>query len=883
MIKKLQARGLYNTESEDPFELFVSSTQIRWCFYSETQRVLGNTFGVCVLQDFEAITPNILCRTIETVEGGGLVILLLHTMASLRQLYTLSMDVHDRFRTEAHGDVVGRFNERFLLSLASCGGCLVVDDELNVLPISRSSRAIAALPPAVSDESGGGAGGVVMPLATPADAQLAELKASLAGTELVGALSGLTRTLDQAKALLTFSEAIAEKTLRSTVALTAGRGRGKSAALGLAIAAAIGYGYSNIFVTSPSPENLQTLFEFVFKGLEALAYREHADYEGVASSNPDYRGCIVRINVFRGHRQTIAYIDPADAGRLAHAELVVIDEAAAIPLPLVKALLGPYLVFLASTVNGYEGTGRALSLKLVQQLRMGGGGAGGAGGAGAASAAGGAAAGGAGGRAFREVALEEPIRYGAGDPVEAWLHELLCLGAATPYRLGGRLPAPRECALYAVDRDALFSFHGLTESFLQRMMSLMVSSHYKNTPNDLQLMSDAPAHRLFVLLGPDAGAGAGAGAGGLPDVLAVVQVCLEGRISADSVRAALTRGSRAAGDLIPWTMSNQFQDENFAGLSGARVVRVATHPDATRLGYGARALECLARFYEGAAQEFLGGGGGEEAEEEDNDVDRGLHRLAEAAAPAGGLAGEKLRPRKQLPPLLVPVSDIRRPTRLHWLGVSYGLTLPLFSFWRRCGYLPVYLRQTANEITAEHTSVMIRPLACGDLPPSARAPAPGWHVGFVADFARRYMQLLSFEFRAYDATLALSVLDAAASVLGGYRGVAGGGATQGGEAEEEAPEVAAGAGAGAGAAGDRIAAGGLTGAELSAYFTPHDLKRLSSYARNLVDYHLTLDMVPDLCRLYFQVRRGGGGGGARGPPPPPPLPRRRSWTRPPAL
>lgn len=45
------------------------------------------------------------------------------------------------------------------------------------------------------------------------------------------------------------------------------------------------------------------------------------------------------------------------------------DEAAAIPLPLVKKLLGPYLVFLSSTVNGYEGTGRALSLKLIDQLR----------------------------------------------------------------------------------------------------------------------------------------------------------------------------------------------------------------------------------------------------------------------------------------------------------------------------------------------------------------------------------------------------------------------------------------------------------------------------------------------------------------------------------
>lgn len=47
----------------------------------------------------------------------------------------------------------------------------------------------------------------------------------------------------------------------------------------------------------------------------------------------------------------------------------MIDEAAAIPLPHVRALLGPYLVFLASTVNGYEGTGRALSLKLIKELR----------------------------------------------------------------------------------------------------------------------------------------------------------------------------------------------------------------------------------------------------------------------------------------------------------------------------------------------------------------------------------------------------------------------------------------------------------------------------------------------------------------------------------
>ena len=42
-------------------------------------------------QDFEALTPNLLARTVETVEGGGIVVILLRSMNSLKQLYTMSM------------------------------------------------------------------------------------------------------------------------------------------------------------------------------------------------------------------------------------------------------------------------------------------------------------------------------------------------------------------------------------------------------------------------------------------------------------------------------------------------------------------------------------------------------------------------------------------------------------------------------------------------------------------------------------------------------------------------------------------------------------------------------------------------------------------------
>lgn len=71
-----------------------------------------------------------------TLFEGGLIIFLLKTMNSLKQFYTMTMDVHSRFRTETSGDVIGRFNERFILSLGDCDNCLVLDDELNLLPIS---------------------------------------------------------------------------------------------------------------------------------------------------------------------------------------------------------------------------------------------------------------------------------------------------------------------------------------------------------------------------------------------------------------------------------------------------------------------------------------------------------------------------------------------------------------------------------------------------------------------------------------------------------------------------------------------------------------------------------------------------------------------------
>ncbi|KNE71131.1 hypothetical protein AMAG_15800 [Allomyces macrogynus ATCC 38327] len=805
LIKKQIKNGTRDADKDDPFELFISSTDIRYTYYKETHKILGNTYGMCVLQDFEALTPNLLARTVETVEGGGIVVLLLKTMTSLRQLYTMAMDVHSRYRTESHQDVVARFNERFLLSLAGCESCLVVDDELNVLPLSRArdvTPVYEGMDPAKALE--------LAEAQSPAAQELRDLKESLKETQPVGSLVNCAMTRDQAKALLTFVEAIADKSLRATVTLTAARGRGKSAALGLAMAAAIAYGYSNIFVTSPSPENLKTLFEFVFKGLDALGYEEHLDYDLVQSTNPALNKAIVRINIFRNHRQTVQYIHPEDAQVLGQAELLVIDEAAAIPLPMVRKLMGPYLIFMASTIHGYEGTGRSLSLKLIQSLRQQ---------AASASVAGGDAAAADSAkdplqRTLREVTLEQPIRYGEGDAIEKWLNSLLCLDATVSKTITG-CPHPSECQLYYVSRDTLFSHHPVSEAFLQRMMALYVASHYKNTPNDLQLMSDAPAHHLFVLLPPPSAYAATNDEDEiLPEPLVVLQVCLEGQISASSIRSALSRGVRNDGDLIPWCMSQQFQDDGFGQLSGARVVRIATHPDYMGMGYGSHALEQLEQYYKGSfdlLEDTVPNVTSRISSLDNMDQDDALHN-----------EDITVRSADQMPPMLVRLSQ-RKPERLDWLGVSFGLTRQLFKFWKKGGFFPLYLRQTPNELTGEHTCVMVKSL---DAANDARA---AWVPQFSRDFCRRFLHLLAYEFKKFDTVTCISILDAA---------------TRG-------PANAA-----------QVTGRGLTASTVDDLFTPHDLKRLDSYAGNLLDYHVILDLVPTLADTYFARGLGFPGSGA---------------------
>lgn len=724
-----------------------------------------------------------MARTIETVRGGGIIVLLLKTITSLKQLYTMSLNSQDRYRTGTRFDTVSRFNERFLLSLATNPNCLVITDELDVVPFSQHNLKIEKIERTEQDDVGH------MTRLTEEQAQLNALKAQVkneyevalktapaqlktSGLGISGPLVSLSRTVDQAKALQAFISGLVSYPggIKSVVSLTAARGRGKSATMGLAIAAAVSSGLSNVFITSPSPDNLHTLFEFVLEGFKALGYTDRIDFDLLVHKEQGKKDTIVRINVHKisqnqqqPQRQTILYVAPGDAHLLGQAELVVIDEAAAIPLPLVQSLIsGPHLTWMASTINGYEGTGRSLSLKLLNTLRE-------------------------SSCPLKEFKLEEPIRYSAGDHVERWLNSLLCLDIPlTVKNLSGRCPHPDSCELYALNRDTLFSFHKASEAFLQRMMTLYVASHYKNTPNDLQLMSDAPAHKLFVLLAPMNTANST----GLPEILAVIQVALEGSITRQVILNSFARGKCEAGDLIPMVVAQQFQEEEFASLSGARVVRIAVHPEMQGMGYGTRALKLLERFYR---SELLSTNP-DDVEDDPEDMQQPQVQTENV-----GLMNEVIKPRASLKPLLTKVTDIR-PPRLDWIGVSFGLTAPLFKFYNRLQYLPVYLRQTVNPITGEHSTILLKSLNNED---------SSWLTDFNEDFKRRFMALSAFQFKTLPISLGLDIIDP--------RKVSE-------ESDQQEPRTT---------------------------ISPYDLKRLESYANNQIDYHMILDLMPALSRAFF--------------------------------
>ncbi|KAI5127720.1 N-acetyltransferase 10 [Nematocida parisii] len=607
------------------FESFIVNTEINYVFHNEAEKVLGTTTDFCILQDFTKIPANALASVVESVKGGGVILL---PVEETQNIYT----------------------KRLYHLLQSADNYMILDTQLNVL--KESTTVVEEL---LEDKEN---------MQNILDQKIQKVKdsanmlnpLSVVCANSTAVLMKQCRTQDQADAVLTLTETIDKRAL---IAITADRGRGKSAALGLSVAHAVVKGLNDILISAPHLSNVQTLFQFIIVGLTANGYKEQFDF--FVEYSKTAKKSIEKISISKTHYQTIRFMPPQ---KLVHSpSMLVVDEAAAVPLPTLKDMLGMYPTLISSTTAGYEGTGRALSLKLFKSLNP------------------------------EIIRLEEPIRYRRHDPVEYWLNNALSLSPEIPKMI--TFPAREKCKVYTVNKALLFSGHEETEKILRALSSILLSGHYKNSPNDLQTLADDQHHTLVTLLTEDG------------RVLGLAQCVKEGSKSAlNETQQKYNEKRTEKGNLIPWSLSQYFLDMDIFEQVGLRIIRIAIHPDAQSMGYGSYLVEEIIR--------------------------------ATTVNTCQSTSSKNT----------ILFSDLAMD-RIDYIGVSFGVTQRLLEFWLRLDMKAVYLKHTLCKTTGEHSLIMMRALS---------TKAQEKVNVYQREFTERFLELLPGCFSTVSTLIALQII-----------------------------------------------------------------------------------------------------------------------------
>ena len=283
-------------------------------------------------------------------------------------------------------------------------------------------------------------------------------------------------------------------------AVTAGRGRGKSALAGMLLAQLDG----TAVVTAPTKSATDVMATFAGERFHFMAP------DALLASSP----CT---------------------------DWLIVDEAAAIPAPLLLALTARFSrVLLTTTVQGYEGTGRGFLLKLCARFPS-----------------------------LTRYTLGEPVRWAAGCPLERVIDKALLFDDETF--------AAEACGEVQISR--LSQERWLTApAEPAALYHLLAGAHYRTSPLDLRRMMDAPGQHFY-----RARAG--------ETTLAALWLVEEGGLSAGLSQAVWAGFRRPRGNLVAQSLAAHGGSPLAATLTGLRVSRIAVHPARQREGIGQRLIE----------------------------------------------------------------------------------------------------------------------------------------------------------------------------------------------------------------------------------------------------------------------------------------------------
>ena len=270
-------------------------------------------------------------------------------------------------------------------------------------------------------------------------------------------------------------------------AVTAARGRGKSALAGQLISRIAG----SAIVTAPAKAATDVLAQFAGEKFRFIA--------------PD---------------ALLASDEQAD--------WLVVDEAAAIPAPLLHQLVSRFpRTLLTTTVQGYEGTGRGFLLKFCARFPH-----------------------------LHRFELQQPIRWAQGCPLEKMVSEALVFDdenfTHTPQ--GNIVISAFEQTLWRSDPETPL-----------KVYQLLSGAHYRTSPLDLRRMMDAPGQHFLQAAGENEIAGA-------------LWLVDEGGLSQELSQAVWAGFRRPRGNLVAQSLAAHGSNPLAATLRGRRVSRIAVHP-----------------------------------------------------------------------------------------------------------------------------------------------------------------------------------------------------------------------------------------------------------------------------------------------------------------
>jgi len=319
--------------------------------------------------------------------------------------------------------------------------------------------------------------------------------------------------------------------------LTADRGRGKSSALAIATAQRLMSEQEiepqTIVITAPHVDAIKIFFSQLQVSCPTGEIKKQAFY-------------------YKKHLVKFIAVDVLLTEQ-PKTNLLMIDEAAAIPVYILQRLLASYhrIVF-SSTQHGYEGAGRGFAVKFKRLLKE-------------------------KSPNFSELHIHQPIRWADNDPLERFIFNSFLLDCTRISKLDRREDENSgELTTRQLSQTELYD----DESLLKQVFAVLVTAHYQTSPSDLKLMLNNHAIRIFATYKGR-------------QVIGVVLAIVEGKADKHQVKYVGDSVKRLKNQFTPQSLYVYSHIDNAFDFSYLRVMRIAVLDSHQQQGVGQLMLKTV--------------------------------------------------------------------------------------------------------------------------------------------------------------------------------------------------------------------------------------------------------------------------------------------------